>query len=157
MVGGGQRSTGLEAPFVGRDAELRTIKELFHQSAEGHKAHMASVIGVAGIGKSRLSWEFWKYIDGLRELVRWHRGRCLAYGEGVTYWALADMIRSRAEIMEAEEPASARQKLRAAVKEYVSDTEEREWIESRLAHLLSLEDRTAREPEDLFGAWRRFF
>ncbi|TMK87204.1 MAG: hypothetical protein E6G44_00665 [Actinobacteria bacterium] len=157
MVGGRQRSEGLEAPFVGRDAELRAVKELFHQSAGERKAHMVSVIGVAGIGKSRLSWEFWKYIDGLRDLVRWHRGRCLAYGEGVTYWALAEMVRSRAEIMDAEEPSSARQKLRAAVEEYVPDTEERAWIESRLAHLLALEDRTAREPEDLFGAWRRFF
>ena len=157
MVGGGQRSTGLEAPFVGRDAELRTVKELFHQSAEGRKAHMVSVIGVAGIGKSRLSWEFWKYIDGLRDLIRWHRGRCLAYGEGVTYWALAEMVRSRAEIVEGEDAASARQKLRATVEEYVPDVEERGWIESRLAHLLALEERTAREPEDLFGAWRRFF
>jgi tetratricopeptide (TPR) repeat protein len=157
MVGGRQRSTGLEAPFVGRDAQLRTVKELFHQSAEGRKAHMVSVIGVAGIGKSRLSWEFWKYLDGVRDLVRWHRGRCLAYGEGVTYWALAEMVRSRTEIVEGEDPASARQKLRATVAEFVPDTEERGWIESRLAHLLALEDRTAREPEDLFGAWRRFF
>jgi tetratricopeptide (TPR) repeat protein len=157
MVGGRQRSTGLEAPFVGRDAELRTVKELFHQSAEGRKAHMVSVIGVAGIGKSRLSWEFWKYIDGLRETVRWHRGRCLAYGEGVTYWALAEMVRSRAGIVEGEDQASARQKLHSTVEEFVPDTEERGWIEPRLAHLLALEDRTARDPEDLFGAWRRFF
>jgi class 3 adenylate cyclase/tetratricopeptide (TPR) repeat protein len=157
MVGGRQRSTGLEAPFVGRDAELRTAKELFHQSADGRKAHMVSIIGVAGIGKSRLSWEFWKYLDGLRDLVRWHRGRCLAYGDGVTYWALAEMVRSRAGILEGEDPLSARRKLRDTVEEFVPDAEERVWIESRLAHLLALEDRTAREPEDLFGAWRRFF
>ena len=157
MVGGKQRSAGLEAPFVGRDAELRTVKELYHQSAEGRKAHMVSVIGVAGIGKSRLSWEFWKYIDGLRELVRWHRGRCLAYGEGVTYWALAEMVRSRAGIVEGEDPASARSKLRQTIEEFVPDLEERSWMEARLAHLLALEERTARDPEDLFGAWRRFF
>jgi class 3 adenylate cyclase/tetratricopeptide (TPR) repeat protein len=157
MVGGGGRSHGLEAPFVGRDAELRTVKELFHQSAEGRKAHMVSVIGVAGIGKSRLSWEFWKYIDGLREIIRWHRGRCLAYGEGVTYWALAEMVRSRAEIVEGEDPASARSKLRQAIEEFVPDVEERSWMEARLAHLLALEERQARDPEDLFGAWRRFF
>jgi class 3 adenylate cyclase/tetratricopeptide (TPR) repeat protein len=157
MIGGRQRSTGLEAPFVGRDAELRMLRELFHQSAEGRKAHMTSVIGVAGIGKSRLSWEFWKYIDGLRDSVWWHRGRCLAYGEGVTYWALAEMVRSRVGIVEGEDASSSRQKLRAAVEEFVVAPEEWSWIESRLAHLLALEDRTAREPEDLFGAWRRFF
>jgi len=157
MVGGKQRSQGLEAPFVGRDAELRTVKELFHQSAEGRKAHMVSVIGVAGIGKSRLSWEFWKYIDGLRDVIRWHRGRCLAYGEGVTYWALAEMVRSRADIVEGEEPQAARAKLRQTVEEFVPDPEERTWVEARLAHLLALEERQARDPEDLFGAWRRFF
>jgi len=157
MVGGRQRSHGLEAPFVGRDAELRTVKDLFHQTEEGRKAHMVSVIGVAGIGKSRLSWEFTKYIDGLREVVRWHRGRCPAYGEGVTYWALAEMVRSRAEIVEGEDTASARAKLRASVEAFVPDPEERTWVEARLAHLLALEERTARDPEDLFGAWRRFF
>src|SRR5438552_16393060 len=61
--GGALRSHGLEAPFVGREAELSTVKELFHASAEQRKAHMVSVIGLAGIGKRRLSWEFSKYID----------------------------------------------------------------------------------------------
>ena len=155
--GGALKAEGLESPFVGRDAELRTVKELFHSSAESHKASMVSVLGIAGIGKSRLSWEFFKYIDGLAELVRWHRGRCLAYGDGVTYWALAEMVRSRAGIVEGEDQASARSKVRAAVAEFVPDQEERAWVEARLAHLLALEDRTAREPEDLFGAWRLFF
>jgi len=157
MRGGALRSHGLEAPFVGRDAELRSVKDLFHTSAGERKAHMVSVIGIAGIGKSRLSWEFYKYIDGLLETVRWHRGRCLAYGEGVTYWALAEMVRSRAGILEAEEPISARAKLRATVEDHVPDPEERHWIEARLAHLVALEDRTAGEPEDLFSAWRLFF
>jgi class 3 adenylate cyclase/tetratricopeptide (TPR) repeat protein len=157
MRGGALRSEGLEAPFVGRDAELRTVKDLFHASAEQRKAHMVSVVGIAGIGKSRLSWEFYKYIDGLLETIRWHRGRCLAYGEGVTYWALAEMVRSRAGILEAEDQGSARAKLHSTVEEHVPDSDERSWVESRLAHLLALEERTAREPEDLFGAWRLFF
>ena len=62
---GALKSTGLEAPFVGRDRELRQIKDLFHASADERKAHLVSVTGIAGIGKSRLSWEFYKYFDGL--------------------------------------------------------------------------------------------
>jgi class 3 adenylate cyclase/tetratricopeptide (TPR) repeat protein len=155
--GGALKAEGLEAPFVGRDTELRTVKELLHASAEGHRAHMVSVIGIAGIGKSRLSWEFYKYIDGLADNVFWHRGRCLAYGDGVTYWALAEMVRSRAGIVEGEDLASARAKLRQTIEEYLSEPEERAWVDVRLAHLLALEERTARDPEDLFGAWRRFF
>src|SRR5206468_6006815 len=99
---GERRATGLESPFVGRDAELRLVKELFHSSADERKARIASVVGVAGVGKSRLAWEFEKYLDGLVDDVWWHRGRCLAYGDGVTYWALAEMVRMRARIAEGE-------------------------------------------------------
>ena len=82
-VAGALKSEGLEAPFVGRDRELRVIKDLFHASVEERRAHLVSVVGIGGIGKSRLGWEFYKYMDGLADLYRWHRGRCLAYGEGV--------------------------------------------------------------------------
>ena len=81
------RSTALEPPFTGRDREFRMMKDLFHDSAEHGKVHLVSVLGVAGIGKSRLTWEFNKYIDGLVEDIWWHQGRCLAYGEGVAFWA----------------------------------------------------------------------
>ncbi|MDP9344106.1 MAG: AAA family ATPase [Actinomycetota bacterium] len=156
-VGGALKSMGLEPPFVGRERELRLVKELFHASAEDRKAHLLSVVGIGGIGKSRLSWEFYKYIDGLSDTMFWHRGRCLAYGEGVTYWALAEMVRMRARIVEAEEPSSAAEKLRACVEASVPDPEERRWIEPRLASLLGLEERAAHDREDLFGAWRLFF
>jgi class 3 adenylate cyclase/tetratricopeptide (TPR) repeat protein len=155
--GGALRSVNLEAPFVGRDRELRLIKELFHSSTEQRKAHLVSVLGIAGIGKSRLSWEFFKYMDGLVEPVRWHRGRCLAYGEGVSYWALGEMVRMRAGIAEGEELDSALQKLRRAIEEYVPDPEERKWIEPRLAHLLGGEGEGPGGREELFPAWRLFF
>jgi class 3 adenylate cyclase/tetratricopeptide (TPR) repeat protein len=154
---GAQRAEGLEAPFVGRERELRSVKELFHACAEDQRAHLLSIVGVAGIGKSRLAWEFEKYMDGVAADVWWHRGRCLAYGEGVTYWALAEMIRMRAGIVEGEEQETARAKLRASVEEHIIDLDDRSWIEPRLAQLLGLEEREAREPEDLFSAWRRFF
>jgi class 3 adenylate cyclase/tetratricopeptide (TPR) repeat protein len=154
---GSMRSAGLEAPFVGRDRELRMIKDLFHASAEQRRTHLVTVLAPAGTGKSRMVWEFFKYIDGLAETVRWHRGRCLPYGEGVTYWALAEMLRTRAGIIEGEEPAEALPKLRQALEESVSDAEERAWIEPRVAHLLGLEDRVAREREDLFAAWRLLY
>jgi class 3 adenylate cyclase/tetratricopeptide (TPR) repeat protein len=155
--GGEGRSLGLEPAFVGREAEFRLVKDLFHASADEGKARLVSVIGVAGLGKSRLTWEFEKYIDGLVERVYWHRGRCLAYGEGVAYWALGEMVRMRAGILEEEPPGSAVAKLQASLAEHVSDEDERSWLEPRLAHLLGLEERTAPDREDLFSAWRLFF
>ena len=154
---GSLKSTGLEAPFVGRDRELRQIKDLFHASADECKAHLVSVTGIGGIGKSRLAWEFYKYFDGLPQLTYWHRGRCLAYGEGVTYWALADMVRMRCRIVEDDEPAAALEKLRAALEEHIADADERRFIEPRVAQLLGLGDHEARDRQDLFAAWRLFF
>ncbi len=156
LVGGGLRSTGLESPFVGRDREFRLLKDLFHATAEDGKAQLLSVTGIAGIGKSRLSWEFFKYIDGLVDTIWWHRGRCIAYGDGVTYWAIAEMVRMRARILEEEEPATAAEKLRAAIEQHVPDEEERRFVEPRLAHLLGLEERIAPAREDLFAGWRLF-
>jgi tetratricopeptide (TPR) repeat protein len=155
--GGSMRASSLEAPFVGRARDLRLVKELFHASVEEEKAQLVAVVGVAGIGKTRMSWEFEKYIDGLADDVWWHRGRCLSYGEGVAYWALAEMVRSRCEILEDEEPGSARAKLRAAVEKYIPDTDEQRWVEPRLAHLLGLEEGTPGDQENLFSAWRILF
>ena len=154
---GALKSQGLEAPFVGRDRELRLIKDLFHASTDDSTAHLVSVTGIAGIGKSRLAWEFFKYLDGLPQLTYWQRGRCLSYGEGVTYWALADMVRMRCRIAEDEEPGSAHGKLEAVLLEHVLDEEERRFVEPRVAHLLGLEQGPRFERDDLFAAWRLFF
>jgi class 3 adenylate cyclase/tetratricopeptide (TPR) repeat protein len=154
---GSLKSHGLEAPFVGRDRELRQIKDLFHTSADEHKAHLLSVAGIAGIGKSRLGWEFYKYFDGIAETVYWHRGRCLPYGEGVTYWALADMVRMRCRISEDDDAGAGLAKLRTTLDEHILDSDERAFVEPRLAHLLGYAEHQARDRQDLFAAWRVFF
>ena len=61
-----------------------------------------SVIGEPGIGKSRLVDELSHYIDGLLGLVTWRRGRSLAYGEGVAFWALGEMVKAQAGILESD-------------------------------------------------------
>ena len=113
--------------------------------------------GIAGIGKSRLSWEFYKYFDGIAQTTYWHRGRCLSYGDGVTYWALADMVRMRCRIGEEDDSAVAREKLDRALEEHLPDPEERAFVEPRLAHLIGLTEHAARDKQDLFAAWRLFF
>jgi class 3 adenylate cyclase/tetratricopeptide (TPR) repeat protein len=155
--GGEGRSTGLEAPFVGRDRELRLVKNLFHSTADGSRAALVSVLGVAGIGKSRLAWEFEKYADGVAETVYWHHGRCLSYGDGVAYWALAEMVRGRAGMLEDESPEQAVEKVRALVAQHFPEADERAWLEPRLLQLLGLTDGVSTDRDDLFSAWRRLF
>jgi predicted ATPase/class 3 adenylate cyclase len=154
--GGEGRSAGLEAPFVGRERELRLAKDVFHATAEEGHAHLLSVVGVAGIGKSRLAWEFEKYVDGLVDQAWWHRGRCLSYGEGVAYWALVEMIRMRARITDDEPADSALAKLDTVLAEIVPDPDDRAFVEPRLQHLLGLTDRVAPDRQDLFSGWRLF-
>jgi predicted ATPase/class 3 adenylate cyclase len=157
LRGGAVKSSALEPLFVGRDRELHLVKELYHATAEDRRSHLVSVVGVGGIGKSRLAWEFEKYIDGLAGDIWWHSGRCLAYGDGVAFWALAEMVRGRAGILEDEDATSARAKLRTAVEEHVPDPEESRFVEPRLAHLLGLEESASGDQENLFAAARMFF
>jgi class 3 adenylate cyclase/tetratricopeptide (TPR) repeat protein len=156
-AGGARRGVGLEPLFVGRDSELQTLISAAEDSAATGRARLVTVLGDAGSGKSRLLWEFFKHVDGIRDEWYWHEGRCLSYGEGVAYWALAEMIRARAGIIEEEPAAIARDKLRAAVAEHVHDARERRLVEPRLAQLIGLEERTATEAADLFSGWRLFF
>jgi class 3 adenylate cyclase/tetratricopeptide (TPR) repeat protein len=155
--GGRRRSRGLEPPFVGRSRELRLVQDLLHSVADQRRAHLVSVLGVAGIGKSRLSWELEKYVDGLADDFLWHRGRCLSYGEGVAFWALAEMVRMRARIADDDDPQSARAKLAHTLEAHVPDAGERTWIEPALLHLLGLQEFGDGDRSRLFAAWRLFF
>ena len=154
---GARRMAGLEAPFVGRGRELERVVAAAEASAAEGRARLAVVVGEAGTGKSRLLWEFEKVSDGAERVVRWHRGRCLSYGDGVAFWALAEMVRGRAGIAEDERPEAARVKLRETVQRFVGEERERRLVEPRLAHLLGLEQRTGSDRTDLFSGWRLFF
>ena len=157
MRGGARRRSALEPPFVGRDEELRLVKDLFHATVRESKPRLVTIIGQAGIGKSRLGWEFEKYIDGVNQDFYWHAGRSPSYGEGISYWALAEMVRERAGIAETDDGPTARTKLSACLDEWLTDPEERRWVEPRVAGLLGLEELPATQREDLFAAWRTFF
>jgi class 3 adenylate cyclase/tetratricopeptide (TPR) repeat protein len=160
-VGGAQRVDGLEAPLTGRDAELRAVRELFLAAAERRVPRLVLVSGPAGVGKSRLGWEFEKYADGLASQVWWHRGRCPAYGQGVAFWALAEIVRQRLSIAEDDPQEAAAVKLAAGLEEFVPDPAERPYIGARLSALLGVSaGADGAEPlsrEELFAGWRLFF
>jgi class 3 adenylate cyclase/predicted ATPase len=160
-VGGSQRVDGLEAPLIGRDAELRTVKELFHAAAERRVPRLLVISGPAGVGKSRLGWEFRKYIDGLAEQVWWHRGRCLSYGDGVAFWALAEIVRQRLGIAEEDPAEVAAGKLAAGLDRFVPDPAERAYAGVRLGRLLGVgfaaDGGGPLAREELFAGWRLFF
>lgn len=155
--GGRGRANALTPPFTGRSGELRLLKDMLEASGRDGRARMVSLIGQAGIGKSRLVWEFRKYIDGLAENIYWHEGRSPSYGDGLSLWALGEMVRGRAGIGETESDEIGGQRLAEAVSNFIADPAERSWVESRLSVILGLGDNPGSERSELFAAARAFF
>jgi class 3 adenylate cyclase/tetratricopeptide (TPR) repeat protein len=155
--GGKGRSDLPEPPFVGRDEELRLLKELLAATGRDRRPRLVSVTGPGGLGKSRLAWELEKYIDGLAEPIYWHRGRSPAYGEGITFWALGEMVRGRAGLAEGDDEATTRERVAATVAEYVPGEEDRRFVEPALLTLLGLDAPPPGGRDALFAAWRIFF
>jgi len=153
--GGRGRAEQLEAPFVGRDVELRLLKDLYHATGTERRVRHVSVIGTGGIGKSRLAWELEKYLDGISETAVWHHGRSPAYGEGITFWALGEMVRQRAGLVEGQDEATTRARVAALLDERMAAHPDRRWVEAGLLQLLGVA--SGLPSNELFGAWRTFF
>jgi predicted ATPase len=141
---------------VGRVEELALLKDLYHATLRERRARLVSVIGPAGIGKSRLTREFRSHIDAETEDYWGHHGRSPAYGEGLTFWALGEMIRQRAGLAETDDEPTTRARIRAMVAEHVADEGDRRWIEPAMLSLLGVGG-DGIETQELFGAWRTFF
>ena len=155
--GGRGRSDLPEPPFVGRDEELRMLKDAVTAVGRDRRARLVSITGPGGIGKSRLAWELEKWADGVTETLYWHRGRSPSYGEGISFWALGEMIRRRAGLAESDDQATTRERIAATVAELVPSDEDRRWVEPALLTLLGLEPAPAGGRDVLFAAWRIFF
>ena len=154
---GAGRGDRLEPPFVGRDSELRLLKDLFHTTSRERRVRLVSVTGQAGVGKSRLAWELRKYSDGVAEDIFWHEGRSPAYGEGITFWALGEMVRARAGLLETDDPDTTRSKIEASVSRWFPEGEDHDRVVRSLGALLGVADAPAGGAQELFSAWRLYF
>ncbi|MGA7226726.1 MAG: adenylate/guanylate cyclase domain-containing protein [Acidimicrobiia bacterium] len=151
------RGEALEPPFVGRSNELRLLKDLLGSVASESRVRLVSILGEAGIGKSRLVWEFQKYIDGLVETVYWHEGRSPAYGDGVTFWAVAEMIKSRAGIVDDDSDREALDRLDESLETWIADPADRAWMRPRVAAIIGVGEAPPGERSDLEAAVRMYF
>jgi class 3 adenylate cyclase len=154
--GGRTRTHGHEGPFVGRQEELRLLKDQLSVAARERRPRLVSIIGEGGIGKSRLLWELETYAAGLAESIHWLEGRSPAYGDGVTFWALGEMVRQLAGVAETADAATSLTRLRATLFDYVLDDEDRRWIGPRLEGLLGLAPVPAGDRDELYAALRMF-
>jgi class 3 adenylate cyclase len=144
------------APLVGRGRELEVLVSTLARVREERSPQLVTLVGVPGIGKSRLVAELFRTVEEDVALVRWRQGRSLPYGEGVTFWALAEMVKAQAGILESDTPEQAREKLGRAVAQVAADASEAQWLERHLRPLAGLAEEGTAGPEEGFAAWRRF-
>jgi class 3 adenylate cyclase/tetratricopeptide (TPR) repeat protein len=153
----GQPEAATQTPFVGRELERKLLFETFLRAERESSVQLVTVVGEPGIGKSRLVTELRSALDDRPELVTWRHGRCLPYGEGITFWALGEIVKAEAGILESDDREVAASKLRETVVAFFEDDAERAWFESRLAPLVgSGGDGAGATKEESFTAWRRF-
>jgi class 3 adenylate cyclase/tetratricopeptide (TPR) repeat protein len=149
---------GVRAPLIGREDDLGLLERTFVRTLRESSVQLVTVVGEPGVGKTRLVREFFRLVDDRPDLTYWRQGRCLAYGENVTFWALGEIVKAQAGILESDEPDQASRKLAEAVAGVIDDASERGWIASRLAPLIAVGAEPAGEGgrEESFAAWRRF-
>jgi class 3 adenylate cyclase/tetratricopeptide (TPR) repeat protein len=140
-------------PLVGRELEKPLLIGTFERAAQQRSVQLVTLVGEPGVGKSRLVAELLSYIDARPEIIRWRQGRCLPYGEGITFWALGEIVKAEAGILESDSADVAAAKLEGAVS---PDEPQRQWLLQRLAPLVGVEAASPAERQELFTAWRRF-
>jgi class 3 adenylate cyclase len=148
-----------QPPLVGRDAEADALRVALDRARREPSTQLVSVIGEPGIGKTRLVEELLEYVGGVPDLITWRRGRSLSYGDGVAFWALGEMVKAQAGILESDSAEVAEQKLSEAVAAMLVDGRDREWVARQLRPLVGLDALVVGEEGsqvEVFAAWRRF-
>ncbi|HWQ01627.1 MAG TPA: AAA family ATPase, partial [Gaiellaceae bacterium] len=138
-------------PLVGRELEKPLLIGVYERAAAQRSCQLVTMVGEPGVGKSRMCMELFQHIEERPGLVRWRQGRCLPYGEGIAFWALGEIVKAEAGILESDSPEVAAQKLERALPQ---DDPDVTWLRARLQPLVGAGGQPASQ-EEAFTAWRR--
>ncbi len=149
------------SPMIGRDQELNVLTDSLTRVRRDQTTHLVTIVGIPGIGKSRIVAELFRAVDEDRSsIVLWRQGRSLPYGDGVTFWALAEMVKAQAGILDSDSPERATEKLQVAVATVIPAEADAQWITGQLRPLVGAGAGTelgGDRRNEAFTAWRRFF
>ena len=144
------------APLVGREREVALLSDALARARRNERPQLVTLVGVPGIGKSRLVQELREVVEADPGLITWRRGRSLPYGEGVAYWALGEIVKAQAGILESDDAEAASSKLARAVADLVPDPNEAAWVTRQVGPLAGLTRGDGPPSRDeAFAAWRR--
>lgn len=138
--------------LVGRELERSILLSTFDRAVRDSSVQQVTIVGEPGIGKSRLVADLAARLDDRDSLINWRHGRCLPYGDGISFWALGEIVKAQLGILESDSAAVAEAKLDAGLP---GDMRDREWVKARLSSLLGVASPPATQEEN-FTAWRRF-
>jgi predicted ATPase len=138
--------------LVGRELERTLLTGTFERAVRDASVQLVSIVGEPGVGKSRLVAELFHFIETWPDLIRWRQGRSLPYGDAITFWALGEILKAEAGILETDSPEVAGSKIDAIVPDAHPDAP---WLRQRLRPLVGLEAPPAAREEN-FAAWRAF-
>src|SRR6478735_436206 len=145
----------LRTPLVGRERERSMLAGAFQHARKEQSAQLVTLVGVPGIGKSRLVAELFQITDADEDIISWRQGRSLPYGERASFWALGEIVKAHAGILESDDTATAEEKLVAMVETLGEDERERDWLARNARPLLGLEIAGQADRDEAFAAWRR--
>ena len=153
-----EQQRGDDVRLVGRNNELSQLLAVLDRSKSEPSTQLVTLVGPPGIGKSRLLRELFSHIEHDPDPVRWRRGRSLPYGEGIVFWAVGEMVKSEAGILESDPADVTAEKLRHSVAAVIEGERDRDWVFRHLHPLVGLDADTA-ERGQVEGptAWRHFF
>ena len=145
----------LRTPLVGRARERGLLADALEHARREQSAQLVTLVGVPGIGKSRLVAELFQITEADEEIISWRQGRSLPYGERASFWALGEIVKAHAGVLESDDTAAAEEKLVAMVGTLGEDAREREWLARHARPLLGLEAEGQADRDEAFAAWRR--
>jgi predicted ATPase len=147
--------------LVGRQRELGVLRDALARVRAERTPQLVTLVGVPGVGKSRLVYELSRIADADPELFGWRQGRSLSYGEGISFWALAEIVKAQqAGILEDDTPGQAQTKLAQTITGLMTSTPEADWVARHVSALAGAGGSVPTGGErrsEAFAAWRQFF
>jgi class 3 adenylate cyclase/tetratricopeptide (TPR) repeat protein len=146
-------------PLIDRRDELATLLDALEGARTEAKPRLVTLVGEPGIGKSRIVFELFRHVEARPDLINWRHGRSPPYPEGITFWALGEIVKGQAGILATDRATTAATKLRRAVRSLISVRADADRIEGQLASLVGLSHTTDTRGDQraaAFAAWRHF-